>query len=130
MDASWHFPAFIGASLLLFVGVLHIVLRKRDQPTRRLTTLWVASVVVVGGMVFAKVGATSGFPIWLYYGLPAVLTWVLPPIAFRMTAYEITRYVPLALLVAPAIHIAFSFLLGWKEYMPFLPVKSLAELLG
>jgi hypothetical protein len=81
-------------------------------------------------MVFAKVGATNGFPIWLYYGLPAVLTWVLPPIAFRMTAHEIIRYVPLALLVAPAIHVAFSFLLGWKEYMPFLPVKSLGELLG
>jgi hypothetical protein len=92
--------------------------------------LWVAGVVVVGGMTFAKLGATSGLPVWLYYGLPAGLTWVLPPLVFRMTGREIARYVPLAVLVAPVIHVTFSLLVGWKEYMPFLPVPSLAELVG
>jgi hypothetical protein len=46
----------------------------------------------------------------------------------RLTGREVARYLPLALLVAPAIHVAFSLFLGWKEYIPFLPVPSLAEL--
>lgn len=92
--------------------------------------LWVASVVVLGGMSFAKLGATQGFPIWLYYGLPAGLTWVLPPWVLRMSGREVARYVPLALLVAPAIHVFFSLFFAWGEYMPFLPVPSLRELFG
>jgi hypothetical protein len=31
------------------------------------TLLWIAAVVVLGGMTFAKVGVTQGFPIWLYW---------------------------------------------------------------
>ena len=101
MGAAWHFPIFIGASFLLFLGVLRLAMQQRDQPPPRATALWVAGIVVVGGMTFAKLGATNGLPIWLYYGLPAGLTWVLPPLVFRMTGREIARYVPLALLVAP-----------------------------
>ena len=112
MGAAWHFPIFIGASFLLFLGVLRLAMQQRDQPPPRATALWVAGIVVVGGMTFAKLGATNGLPIWLYYGLPAGLTWVLPPLVFRMTGREIARYVPLALLVAPAIHTTSSLVLG------------------
>jgi len=37
--------------------------------------------------------------------------------------------VALSVLLAPTIHILFSFFLGWGEYMPFLPVPALASLL-
>ena len=33
-------------------------------------------------------------------------------------------------LSAPLIHVAFALFLGWDEYMPFLPVPSLAEILA
>jgi len=33
-------------------------------------------------------------------------------------------------LVAPVIHVLFSFFLGWQEYMPFIPVPLLSELMG
>jgi hypothetical protein len=36
----------------------------------------------------------------------------------------------MAVLVAPVIHVLFSFFLGWKEYMPFIPVPYLGELIG
>lgn len=111
------------------MGVLRLVLRKRDAQPFVSTLLLIAGIVVVGGMTFAKLGATGGLPVWLYYGLPATLTWILPPVAVRMTRCEVARYVPLAVVVAPLIHVLFSLLLGWKEYMPFLPVPSLAELL-
>ena len=52
----------------------------------------------------------------------------LPPKVFAMTWSETIRYIVLAFLSAPAIHVLFSFFLGWKEYMPFLPVPSLWKL--
>ena len=128
MSTDWHFPIFVVVSLVAFMGVLRLVLRHRSAAPSSLTLIWVAGVVVIGGMSFAKIGATHGLPVWLYYGVPAVLTWALPPVVFRMRGREIPIYLVLALVVAPAIHLAFSFILGWKEYLPFLPVPSLIEL--
>ena len=130
MTSSWHFPVLILVSLIAFVGVLYVVLNRRSEGPRALTVVWVAAIVVVGGMTFAKLGAMLGFPVWLYYGVPAAMTWVLPPVVFRMQTSEFGRYLLLAVLVAPVIHVLFSFLFGWKEYMPFIPVPSISELLG
>jgi hypothetical protein len=38
-------------------------------------------------------------------------------------------YVTLAAASAPLIHLGFSFILGWGEYLPFWPVPSLASVL-
>jgi hypothetical protein len=128
MGAGWHFPILILVSFVVFIGILWTVLRRRIERVRTVTVLWVAAVVVIGGMAFARLGTSLGLPVWLYYGVPAVVTWVLPPLVFRMRRSEIVRYVPLAILVAPIIHVLFSLLFGWKEYMPFIPVPSLGEL--
>ncbi|MBC8374865.1 MAG: hypothetical protein H8E26_02400 [FCB group bacterium] len=130
MSSNWHFPVLIMVSLVAFVGILRLVLHGRTDRPPTQTVLWVATVVVVGGMSFAKLGASTGLPVWVYYGVPAVLTWALPSLVFRMRAPEFGQYLILAVLMAPVIHILFSFFLGWKEYMPFIPVPSLVELLG
>jgi hypothetical protein len=130
MASVWRFPIFILVSLITFVGLLFAVLRHRSPPPASASVFWVTSVVVVGGMLFARMGTTVGLPPWLYYGVPAVVTWVLPPLVFRMTGIEVATYLPLAVLVAPIIHVVFSFFLGWKEYMPFIPVPSLWELIA
>jgi hypothetical protein len=121
MPVEWRFPIMVAASFVVFAAVLHLALRSRREPPRAPTIAMVSAVVVIGGMAFAKTGASGGWPVWLYYGVPALLTWVLPPLVFRMRTREVVRYLPMALLVAPAIHLAFSFVLGWREYMPFLP---------
>jgi len=110
--------------------VLHLVLRRRNEPPPAWRVLLVAMIVVPGGMLFARVGALGGLPVWVYYGIPAALTWLLPPVAFRMRGREIAHYLPSAVLVAPLIHVVFAFFLGWTEYMPFIPVPSLREVLG
>ncbi|NQT62322.1 MAG: hypothetical protein HQ556_05125 [Candidatus Marinimicrobia bacterium] len=130
MGSHWHFPVLIIVSLIAFVGVLRLVLHGRANRPPTQTVLWVAAVVVVGGMSFAKLSTMAGMPVWVYYGVPAVLTWALPPLVFRMRAPEFGQYLILAVLMAPVIHVLFSFFLGWKEYMPFIPVPSLVELLG
>ncbi|MBC8192812.1 MAG: hypothetical protein H8E18_10550 [FCB group bacterium] len=67
MDNSWHFPVLILVSLIAFVGVLRLVLRGRTEGPQTLRVLWVAAIVVVGGMSFAKLGASTGLPVWAYY---------------------------------------------------------------
>jgi hypothetical protein len=129
MADSIHFLIFIIVSLIAFVFILRFVLRERSNSLPILRISLISLIVVVGGMIFAKHGATSGFPIWIYYGVPALLTLLLPPIFFRMTSKEILLYLLLAFLVSPLIHLLFSFFVGWKEYMPFIQIPSLWELL-
>lgn len=129
MTALIHFPVFILVSLIAFVGLLKFVLRHR-MADPSLARVWGAAVIVViGGMLFAKFGANFGLPWWIYYGAPVLLTLALPPIAFAMNRKESLVYIELAFLVSPLIHVVFSFFFGWKEYMPFIPVPSMWELL-
>lgn len=129
MEADWRFPILIVVSLAAFVGVLLVALNRRRERPAFATIGWVAALVVVCGMLFAKIGATLGLPVWLYYGVPAVVTWLLPPLVFRMRASEVATYLPLAVLAAPVIHVVFSLVLGWNEYMPFISVPTLKNLM-
>ena len=125
-----HFAAFIMASYVLFVAVLYGILRERVVRPRPLALICVAGVVTVGGMLFAKLGANAGWPPWVYYGIPATATVFLPPVVFHMRSGEASAYICAAILMAPAIHVCFSLMLGWKEYLPFWAVPSLRELLS
>lgn len=128
MTGNLRFAAFIVVALVVFVGILKVVLRSRDQQPAFSRVAWVASIVVVGGMIFAKVGQNVGLPWWIYYTVPMLLTLFLPTVSFKMNAREVVMYLVLAFLSSPLIHTVFSFFLGWKEYMPFLPVPAMWEL--
>lgn len=128
MDTEWRFPIMIAVSLLLYVGVLRLVLGRAAFRARPLAVGVVAAIVVVGGMLIGKYGATLlALPWWIYYPLPAALTLLLAPVVFRLSPRRTLWYLLLALASAPAIHAAFSFLLGWGEYMPFWPIPSVHE---
>jgi hypothetical protein len=74
--------------------------------------LVVSAIVVVGGMLFAKLTQNAGWPWWIYYTAPAAVTLLVPPLAFRMSRSEVWKYLLLAFLSAPVIHVLFSFFLG------------------
>lgn len=112
------------------VGVLRLVMGRKAFRSRLGAVVVVALVVVVGGMLIGKYGATLlGLPWWIYYPLPAALTLVLAPVVFRFPPRKVLLYLVLAAASAPVIHLAFSFFLGWPEYMPFWHIPSLASLL-
>ena len=119
-----RFSAFVLVSLAAFVAILGFVTRRRVTRPRKAAVLAVAGIVVVGGMLFAKFGNNAGLPWWIYYTVPALATLALPPLAFSFSGRESAQYLALAFLSSPAIHVTFSFLLGWHEYMPFIPVPS------
>jgi hypothetical protein len=118
------------ASFAAFLLLLKVILRKRAVQPSLASLLWVSAVVVVGGMLFAKIAANSGLPQWVYYGIPAGATVFLPPVVFGMRRGEVAAYVCAASLMPVVIHVGFSLILGWKEYLPFWAVPSLRELLS
>ena len=125
-----RFAVFVLVSLIAFIAILHFVTRHRAERPRRATVWVVAGIVVVGGMAFAKYGHNAGLPWWIYYTLPALATLLVPPATFGLRGKELVQYLALAFLSSPAIHVAFSFLLGWHEYMPFIPVPSMWDLMA
>ena len=125
-----HFAVFILTSFAAFLLLLKLIFRKRPAQPSLVSLVWVSAVVVVGGMLFAKVAANAGLPTWVYYGIPAATTVFLPPVVFGMRRSEVAAYICAAGLMPAVIHVSFSFILGWKEYLPFWAVPSLRELLS
>jgi hypothetical protein len=120
ISESQRFPVFILVSLIVFLAILYFVMRRRPVPPSKWKVFGVAATVVVGGMLFAKLGQNSGLPWWIYYTVPALVTLILPPAVLKFSYRELWRYLVLAFLSSPAIHVAFSLLLGWNDYMPFI----------
>lgn len=125
---GWErFAVFTAVAFVVFVSVLRLALRKRVPPgwTRILMT---ALFVVLGGMLFARWAYAPGFPWWIFYGVPALATFLTPPIVFRMSRLETCSYIAMAVVMAPAIHVFFSFFFGWHDYMPWSYVRSVWDL--
>ena len=126
-----RFATFMAAAAAVFVAVVLFTTRRRIARPGSGTLLLLVFVVVVLGMLFARYAHIFVQPPWwLYYGVPAVVTLFLPPVVLCMKGREITEYIPLAVLMAPAIHVFFSIFVGWHDYMPFpIYIHSLGEML-
>jgi hypothetical protein len=127
---TFRFSIFILVSLAVFFFILRFVMRHRVKRASLPAIAVVSAIVVVGGMIFAKFGNNAGLPWWIYYTVPALVTLLLPPIAFKLSGQELWSYLLLAFLSSPIIHALFSFFLGWHEYMPFLRIPSLKSLIS
>jgi hypothetical protein len=115
-----RFAVFMVVASLLFLAVLAVTTRGRAKRPNPALLIALTLVVVAFGMVFARYGhVVFRLPWWIYYGLPALVTFLLPPLALKIRRAEILRYLPMAILMAPAIHVFFSLFVGWHDYMPF-----------
>jgi hypothetical protein len=123
-DTTWHFPIMIVASVMLFHIVIWIVLGKEEfrNSFRQIFLLSVLCVVI--GMLFGKYGANWGLPWWVFYPVPMLVNVFLPPVILKMTFRQTILYLVLSFLSAPAIHLFFSLLFDWTEYMPFWKIQG------
>ena len=62
VSVAGRFSVFIAVSLITFIAILYFVTRHRTQRPRTLMVMAVAGIVVVGGIVFAKLGNNAGLP--------------------------------------------------------------------
>lgn len=126
-----RFLVFTVAACVVFLSVLLWVVRNRTTKPRPWVVATLTVIVVPLGMIVARYSHIFFHELsWtIYYGVPALLTFVLPPIWLRMSRAEIAWYVSLAIFMAPTIHVIFSLFAGWHDYMPFpVYIPSLAEL--
>jgi hypothetical protein len=108
-------------ALIVFVFVLLFTMRKRpEKPVFKIILLSI--IAVIGGMIFAKITYGKNLPWWVFYGIPAFVTFVLPPLVLRMKKSELMFWVPASVLMAPVIHVFLSFFFGWHDYMPLFYV--------
>jgi hypothetical protein len=131
MDDTVRFIVFMAAAFLLFVALLRFAVRRRRALPSLRARIAIAFIVVALGMIFARYShlAFPRLPWWIYYGVPALTTVLLPPAWLRMSRSEVFQYLPLAWLIAPVIHVFFSLFVGWHDYMPFpVYIPSIAEL--
>jgi hypothetical protein len=129
LKAYLPFMVYMAAALVVCFSILLFTVRKRS-PRPTLKIVLVTLVITSGGMLFARITYGLALPWWIFYGIPVILTFVLPPFILRMARRELFTYLPAAALMGPVIHIFFSFLFGWHEYMPLFYVPWWRELLG
>jgi hypothetical protein len=131
MPDQERFGVFIVAAFVLFFSVVLWIVRRRPARPSLGSLLALAIIVVPVGMLFARYSHLVFHDLsWaVYYGVPALTTFLLPPLWLRMSRRG-ALFLPLALLMAPVIHVAFSLLVGWHDYMPFpVYIPSIAELM-
>jgi hypothetical protein len=131
MPGIQRFAVFTVAAFVLFLAVVLWVVRNRITKPRPWSIATLAIIVAPLGMIFARYSHLFFQDLsWtIYYGVPALITFLLPPLWLRMSRVEIAWYVPLAVFMAPTIHLIFSLFVGWHDYMPFPAyIPSLAEL--
>ncbi|MCL1868488.1 MAG: hypothetical protein FWF72_06040 [Paludibacter sp.] len=98
-------------ALIVFVFVLLFTMRKRrKKPIFKIILLSI--IAVVGGMLFAKITYGKGVSWWIFYGIPAFITFVLPPLVLKIKKHELMFYIPIAIIMSPVIHTFFSFQLA------------------
>ncbi|MDR2206690.1 MAG: hypothetical protein LBE36_11125, partial [Flavobacteriaceae bacterium] len=62
-------------ALVVFVFVLSLSIRKRpEKPMLKIILL--SAIAVIGGMIFAKIAFGKGISWWIFYGVPAFVTFV------------------------------------------------------
>jgi hypothetical protein len=128
MNDIGKFFVYMVVALIIFVIVLLLTLRSR--PKQSASKIIILSLIaVVGGMTFARITYGKGVPWWIFYGVPALITFILPPLLLRMTKRELLFFIPSIVLMSPVIHVFFSFLFGWHDYMPLFYVPCWRELL-
>ncbi|GET23204.1 hypothetical protein [Prolixibacter denitrificans] len=124
-----EFSSLTIVSVIVIILMVRFSLRQRyPNPTKQLMVLLVLSLLAIVCMAWERYTTGFGLPWWIYYPVPLLLTLLFPIFWFRMKRSEALTYFLLTILAAPVSHILYS-LLGWKEFMPFIQVPSLLEML-
>lgn len=125
-----RFPIMILFSLLVFLFVIRMVVKKNEFNKKKYLIYILSIVVVVIGMLFGKYGANAGLKWWIYYTVPMLINVFLPPIALKMNFSKSLLYVALSFLSTPFIHFFFSFFFNWHEYMVFWEIGYVGNYLN
>ena len=118
-------------SIIVVILIVRFALRLREpNPIRSLKNIVLLTILEIICMVMGKSGANFDIPWRIYNTIPMLLTVLGPTLYFKMNKRESINYLVLSFLSAPAIHIVFSLFFGWNNYMTFIKIPSLWEMIS
>lgn len=128
MDQAFRFLVMAAITYIAFLCVIRLVLGTQFK-TRSFLINIIGMITVYGSMLISRYGNFLKLPAYLYYALPLLITVFLPPLSLKMKSDQTLKYFAFSLITVPILHFCFSFLLGWGEFLPFIKIPSLWNIL-
>lgn len=128
MDQAFRFLIMASVTYMAFLCVIRLVMGSQYKSKSFLINI-IGMLTVFGSFILSRYSAVLKLPGFLYYILLLLLTVFLPPLALKMKSEQTLKYFALGIVAVPLLHLLFSLVLGWGEYLPFIKVPSLWELL-
>ncbi len=124
MDQAFRFLIMAAVTYIAFLCVIRLIIGSQYKAKSFLINI-IGMITVYGSFLISRYGNFLRLPVWLDYVLPVLLTVFLPPLSLKMKSDQTLKYLAFSLLAVPVIHLVFSFLLGWGEFLPFIKIPSL-----
>ncbi len=124
MDQAFRFLIMAAVTYMAFLCVIRLIIGSQYKAKSFLINI-IGMITVYGSLLISRYGNFLRLPPWLYYVLPLLLTVFLPPLSLKLKSDQTLKYLAFSILAVPVIHLCFSFLLGWGEFLPFIKVPSL-----
>lgn len=128
MTHEFRFLVMAAFTYLTFLYVIKLVLGSQFKAKPFLINI-IGMLSVYGSLLISKYGNFLKLPVYLYYILPVLLTVFLPPLALKMKSDQTLKYLLLSVLAVPFIHLFFAFFIGWGDFVPFIKIPSLWNIL-
>lgn len=128
MDQAFRFLVMAIISYMIFLCIVRIVLGGQYKGKSFLINI-IGTISIFGSFILMRYNEAMKLPGFVYYILVVLLLVFLPPLSLKMNSDQILRFFALSIVAVPLLHLLFSLLLGWGDYLPFIHIPSLWELL-
>ncbi|NLX63758.1 MAG: hypothetical protein GX022_03110 [Clostridiaceae bacterium] len=128
MDNAFRFLIMAAVTYLAFLCVIRIVMGSQYKSKSFLINI-IGMLTVYGSLIIGRYNDVLKLPGFLYYILLILLTVFLPPLSLKMKSEQTLKYFALGVVAVPLLHLLFSLLLGWGDFLPFIQIPSLWELI-
>lgn len=128
MDQAFRFLIMAGVTYMVFLCVIRLAMGSQYKSKSFLINI-IGMLTVYGSFIISRYNGILKLPIILYYTLLLLLTIFLPPLSLKMKSDQTLKYFAFGIVAIPLLHLIFSLLLGWGDYLPFIQIPSLWELL-
>ncbi|MGI6122644.1 MAG: hypothetical protein ACOYIG_00460 [Acetivibrionales bacterium] len=128
MDQAFRFLVMAGVTYMVFLCVIRIAIGSQYKSKSFLINI-IGMISVYGSFIISRYNGVLKLPDILNYIIVMLLTIFLPPLALKMKSDQTLKYLAIGIVAIPLLHLLFSLLLGWGEYLPFIRIPSLWDLL-
>ncbi len=128
MDQAFRFLVMLAITYMAFLCVIRIAMGNQYKAKSFLINI-IGILTVFGSFIISRYNGILKLPGFIYYILIILLAVFLPPLSLKMKSDQTLKYIAIGFVTIPILHLLFSLLLGWGEYLPFIPLPSLWDLI-